>query len=81
MSSSRGCGCALTCAREVEQLVGRVAHRREHADDAVAGLARGHEPPRDLLDLLGVGDRGAAELHHDGARRASSARWTFGTAS
>src|SRR5262249_50414532 len=47
------------------QLVGRVAHGREDADDAAALLMRSHEPARDLPDLLGVGDRGAAELHHD----------------
>ncbi len=51
--------------REPDQLVGRVAHRREDADDAVAALARLDEAPRDVLDLAGVGDRGAAELHHD----------------
>ena len=51
---------------EVEQFVGRVAHRREHADDAVTGLARADQAPRDLLDLLGVRDRGSAELHHHG---------------
>ena len=56
--------------REVEQLVGRVAHRGEHADDAVARLARGDEPRATRLQLLRVADRGAAELHHDGARAA-----------
>ena len=33
--------------REREELVGRAAHRREDADDAVAGLARGDEPAGD----------------------------------
>ena len=31
-----------------------------------AALLRVDEPPRDVLDLVGVGDRRAAELHHDG---------------
>jgi hypothetical protein len=48
-----------------DQLVGRLAARREHGDDAVAGLALGDDAPRRALDPLGVGDRGAAELHHD----------------
>ena len=48
-----------------DQLVGRLAPRREHRDDPVAGLAGGDDPPRGALDLLGAGDRGAAELHHD----------------
>ena len=50
--------------REIEQLVGRVAHRREDADDAVPFVTRGDEPRRDALQLLGVADGGAAELHH-----------------
>ena len=56
---------------EVEQLVGRVPHRREHADDAVALLTGGDEPCRDALQLLGVADGGAAELHHDRAEAGS----------
>ena len=52
---------------EVEQLVGRVPHRGEDADDAVALLARGDEACGDALQLVRVGDRGAAELHHDRA--------------
>ena len=49
--------------READQLVGRVAHRREDADDLAPGLARRDEALRDLLQLLGVGHRRAAELH------------------
>src|SRR5207245_6952923 len=48
-----------------DQLVGRVAHRRKDPDDAVPGLASRREPACDVLDLLRVGDGGAAELHHD----------------
>ena len=67
MSSSRGCGVGRDLVSEVEQLVGRVAHRREDADDAVALLARGDEARGDALQLLRVADGGAAELHHDRA--------------
>ena len=61
---------------ELEQLVGRVPHRGEDADDAMAFLARGDEPRGDPLQLHRVGDGGAAELHHHGAelRRAELRR-------
>ena len=52
---------------EIEQLVGRVAHRREDADDAVPFVTGGDEPRGDALQLLRVADGGAAELHHDRA--------------
>ena len=52
---------------EIEQLVGRVPHRREDADDAVPFVTGGDEPRGDALQLLGVADGGAAELHHDRA--------------
>ena len=48
-----------------DQLVGGLAARREHRDDPAARLAGGDDPPRGALDLLGAGNRGAAELHHD----------------
>ena len=51
---------------EVDQAVGRLAHRRDGADDPKAPLLRVDEPPRDVLDLVRIGDRRAAELHHDG---------------
>ena len=54
-------------AGEVEQLVGRVPHRREDADDAMPVLACGDEPRGHALQLLGVADGRAAELHHDRA--------------
>ena len=40
MSSSRGSGSLGHLAGEIDQLVGRVAHRGEDADDPVARLAR-----------------------------------------
>ena len=63
-----------TWPASVEQLVGRVAHRREDADDALARFARGDEPRCDALQLLGVGDRGATELEHERAERAARVR-------
>ena len=50
-----------------DQLVCGLSHGGEDAHDAVPGLARGDHAPGDFLDLLGVGDRRAAELHHDRA--------------
>ena len=52
---------------EPDELVGRVAHRGEDADDAVARLVRADEPLRDRFEPLRPRDRRAAELHHDGA--------------
>ena len=52
---------------EVEQLVRRVAHRREDADDAMPFLACGDEPRRDALQLLRIAHRRAAELEHERA--------------
>ena len=52
---------------ELEQLVRRAPHRGEDADDAMPLLARGDEPCCDPLQLLGVADRRAAELEHEGA--------------
>ena len=67
MSSSRGGGIGRDLLGEVEQLVGRVAHRGDDDDDVVAGLAGGDDPLGDPLDAVGVGDRGAAVLLHDQA--------------
>src|SRR5439155_2419317 len=52
-------------AGEPDQLVGRVAHRREDTDHATSGLTCSDEPARDVLDLLRAADRRPAELHHD----------------
>src|SRR5256885_5482044 len=57
----------LVC--EPDQVVGRVAHRRQDADDALPALAGGDKPARDLLDLLSVADRCAAELHDERVSR------------
>jgi hypothetical protein len=53
--------------REVEQLVGRVAHRREHADHAASLLTCVDETPRDASQSFRSGYRRAAELHDDGS--------------
>src|SRR6187551_1579286 len=45
-----------------------MAHRRQDADDAMAGLARGDEALGDALQLVRIADGGAAELHHDRAQ-------------
>jgi len=37
--------------------------------DPLSGVALRDDPPRRVLDPLGVGDRGPAELHHDGGKR------------
>ena len=67
MSSSRGSGRSETsCARSSSSsVVSPIAERTPTTRLPV--LARGDEPARDVLELLGVGDRGAAELHHDRA--------------
>ena len=67
--------------REPDQLVGRLAHRGEHRDDLRARLVRGDEPLGDALQLVGVADRGAAELHDDEPGRARRCAATAGTAS
>ena len=56
---------------QADQLVGRVTHRRQHRDDLRAGLARSCQPLRDALQLVGVADGRAAELHDDQPGRAS----------
>src|SRR4029079_19426246 len=52
---------------EANELVGRVAHRREDGDDACPPPVGGHDPCGNILQLLRVADGRAAELHHDGA--------------
>jgi hypothetical protein len=47
-----------------DQLVGGLAPRGEHGHDSLAGFALPHDPASGMLDPLGIGDRGAAELHH-----------------
>jgi hypothetical protein len=49
---------------QADQVVGRVAHRGEDGDDAVPRLSRRSAAACDRTQLLGVGDRRPAELHH-----------------
>ena len=56
-------------ARHREQPVGRVTHRGEHAHHTVTCLVCNGEPSRDGEDALRIGDRRAAELHHDDVGR------------
>ena len=67
MSISRGSGVVRDLLGHRDQLVGRLPARGEHGDHAVAQLARGDDAARGALDPLGVGDRGAAELHDHGS--------------
>ena len=54
-----------TQARIIDVRADRI--REALGDDPVPGLARGDDPPRGALDLLGPRDRGTAELHHQRA--------------
>ena len=54
-------------AGEVDQPVGRVAHRRDDDADLVAGRGRLDDATRDALDLVGARDRRAAVLLDDDA--------------
>ena len=47
---------AWTTGNLVEQLVGGVAHGRDHDDDVVAVLLGGDDPLGDTLHVLGGGD-------------------------
>src|SRR5690606_15813581 len=42
--------------RQIEELVGGVAHRRDHHDDVVPGFFRRDDPLRDPLDTGRIGD-------------------------
>ena len=60
--------------RERDQRVGRLAHRRDRADDAQARCLGLDETPCDGAHLLGVGHGRPAELHHDGVEGVRRAR-------
>ena len=50
---------------EGDQLVGVLAARGQHGHHVIALLGALHDALRGARDALGVGDRGAAELHDD----------------
>ena len=68
MSISRGCGPLRDLVRERDQLVGVLAARGQHGHDVVALLGALDDALSGARDALGVGDRGAAELHDDRLR-------------
>ena len=47
------------------ELVGGAGHGRDHDRDLVAGLDLALDAAGDVADAVEVGDRGAAEFHHD----------------
>jgi len=49
-------GIGRDLLRELEELVGRVAHRRNHHDDVVSGLARAHHAIGDEPDARDIGN-------------------------
>ena len=65
MSSSRSSGVVGDRGGQAEQLVGRVAHRRDDDDEVRAGGALAGDPPGHPPDPIGVGEAGATELLND----------------
>jgi hypothetical protein len=57
MSSSRPAGSGENLLGQVDQLVGAVAHRRDHDTDVVTLLLRRHDPLGHPLDPVGFGYR------------------------
>ena len=51
--------------RQVEQVVGRVAHGADDDDEVCAGATVAGDPPGDVADALGIGERRAAVLLDD----------------
>ena len=62
MSISRPRGSLGDVVGEAHEVVGGLAHRRDHDHDVVARAAGAHDVLGDGPDAIGVGDRGAAEL-------------------
>ena len=62
----------MDLASQVHQLIGRVAHRGHDHYHPVARLAGGHNPLRDPLDAIRVGNRRTAVfLHYERHGRAA----------
>ena len=66
MSISRGSGRAETSSAIAISSSVVWPRADSTATTRLTGVALGDDPPGGSLDPLGVGDRGAAELHHDG---------------
>ena len=67
MSISRAVGLARDLVGEALEVVGGLAHGRDHDHDVVARAPGAHDVLRDGADAFGVGDGGAAELLHEQA--------------
>ena len=50
---------------ELDEAVGHAAHRRDHDDDLIPARPAFADAPGDVLDPLGVADRGAAVFLND----------------
>ena len=48
-----------------DEFVGLAGHRRNHDRDLMAGLHLAFDVARDVADALDIGDRRAAEFHHE----------------
>ena len=81
MSIARGFGRSEIAVGEVDELVGRVAHRREDGDDATAFLLRGDDPPRDAWSRSGLPTEVPPNFITTVPTRCSSAGAISGTAS
>ena len=64
-SISRSSGLIGDLVGQLDELVGRLAHRRDDDHHVVALLLAGDDAPGDVLDLLGVRHRAAAVLLDD----------------
>ena len=65
MSISRPPGRSRDVVGEADEIVGRLAHRRDDDDDVVARPARPHDVIGHGTDAIRVGDRRPAELLHE----------------
>ena len=65
MSISRARGLARDLVGETLEVVGGLAHGRDHDHDVVAGAPGAHDVLRDGTDAVGIGHRGATELLHE----------------
>ena len=62
---------------ERDQLVGAVAHRRDHSDDAAPLLGTRGDALRDVANAVGIGDRAATVLLDDERTHAGSRSLTI----
>ena len=54
-----GIGLVSDLRRHLEQVIGGVAHCADHHDEVGAAVALAGDPPRHVLDAVGVGERRA----------------------